>query len=83
MKGEEKQKKPSKSLGKEELEQFGEDVKLAIRKFGAAFSALSKTGLTDRAVCLLIRDKTGLSLSDIEKVIDTARNLPKYFLRKD
>lgn len=55
-------------------------VAQAVLKIGQAATAMSRAGLTQRAVCLLIRDMTHVGMEDIERVLWAAKNLPGKFL---
>lgn len=47
-----------------------------------AMKAINSTRLSRRAICLLVRDQTGLGICDISKVLDSLSDLEKDYLKK-
>jgi MinD superfamily P-loop ATPase len=45
------------------------------------FERLKSSKLKQRVIVLLIRDKTGVSITDIERVLDVASDLKKHFIK--
>lgn len=53
----------------------------AIVRIGAALDALSKSGLNERAIVVLIQAETKISLRDIRDVLGALRKLKGWYCR--
>jgi hypothetical protein len=67
---------PTKAFTEEEAEQIRRNI-LAV---GDAARKLLNSGLSKRAIAVLIHDATNLPLRDIRNVLDAAADLPKLYL---
>jgi hypothetical protein len=54
----------------------------SIIEISAAFKKMNSCSLKPRTVFLLIKDMTGISMSDIEKVLNAAASLEKTFVKQ-
>lgn len=66
---------PTKAFTKEEAEAIRRNI-LAV---GDAAKKLMNSGLSRRAISVLINDATGLAKKDILAVLDAAKDLPKLY----
>lgn len=53
-----------------------------IVKVSQAAQSILNSRLTNRAILLLIKDRTGLPMNDIDKVLCAAADLEKQFIKK-
>lgn len=58
-----------------------EIIAKSIIEISNAFKRMSSSALKPRTVYLLIKDMTGISMSDIEKVLNAAASLEKTFVK--
>lgn len=59
----------------------GQSVASAIVKLADALENISKGPLTTRALCLLLKDTTGVPMVAIEKILQAAPALRKSYLK--
>jgi hypothetical protein len=65
-------------------------TKIEVEDFGASIAeeiiyisrAIKNTILTDRALALLIRDKSNIGLGDIVTVLETIRNMERIYVKR-
>lgn len=62
-------------------DQAPEMLASSIRKTAESAERLLNSGLTMRAICVLIRDATNLPLGEIERVLRAARELSRYTIQ--
>lgn len=58
-----------------------EVIAQSIVQVSEAMKKLRSTRLTDRAIVLLIRDRTGLAINEIERVLNAASSLANIYLK--
>ena len=58
-----------------------EPIVTSIQEVAAAFKKIKDSKLKERVILLLIKDATGLGLSEIEQVINAAAHLDKRYLK--
>jgi hypothetical protein len=58
-----------------------EVIAAEIVKISEGFEAMSKSRLTRRAILILLKDATGMGISDIDRVLKASENL-KYYLKR-
>jgi hypothetical protein len=58
-----------------------EPIVTAIQEVSDAFKKLQNSKVKDRVILLLLKDSTGLNLSDIEQVLKAAANLKIKYLK--
>lgn len=69
------------SIKKIEVQGVTDELVAAIQNISTAMQVLKNSRLSERALILLLRDATGLSLRDIKKVLEALPNLEKWYLR--
>jgi hypothetical protein len=55
----------------------------SIVRLGESYKALQASGLTERAIVLLLHDASGVGKPDIRKVLSGMESLQRLYLRKD
>jgi len=73
-----KEKKPTQKEIREKLYELGDGI-MKVAKVG---EQLQKSNLKERAILLLLRDMTGLSMGDIKAVLEAIPMLDMKFLKE-
>lgn len=69
-------------LVKDEIEpEPTEIIAASIVRISDGFERLVKSGLNERALCILLKDMTGISMADISRVLTALPDLKKQFTR--
>ncbi len=55
----------------------------AIVRIGSAMQKLKQSGLNEEAIVILVREKSGVSKTDIKAVFEALRRLEGWYCRKD
>ena len=69
----------SKQAAPPEAAATAEEMADAIRKIADGTDQMLRAGLNRRAICVLLKDATGISLNDISKVLNGLADLGKMY----
>lgn len=58
------------------------ELEEAIKKVSVVGAKLTKSGLTDRAIIILMHDLTGVNKRDIKTILENLGNLGAVYLKK-
>ena len=59
-----------------------EEIRTAIKKVSQVGAKLTKSGLTERAIILLLHDLTGVNKRDIKTILENIGNLKAVYLNE-